>query len=97
MSLGKVAGCSNTPNWTRDEVFDLQRAMSIKISVEKGKICNQTTMGERLERTDEVWISDETDCFRLDFIEKMERRFRSTTLDMGAVFKRGSNLRFVYS
>ena len=34
-------------------------------SVENGKICNQTTMGERLERIGEVWIVDETDCFRL--------------------------------
>ena len=42
----------------------------MKISVENGKICNQTTMGERLERIGEVWIVDETACFRLDFIEK---------------------------
>ena len=35
----------------------------MKISVENGKICNQTTMGERLERIGEVWIVDETDCF----------------------------------
>ena len=50
----------------------------MKISVENGKICNQTRMGERLERLGEVWIVDETDCFGLDFIEKMERGFRST-------------------
>ena len=57
----------------------------MKMSVENGKICNQTTMGERLKRICEVWIVDETNCSRLDFIEKMERRFRSTVPDMGAV------------
>ena len=48
-------------------------------------------------RTSEVRIVDETNCFRLDFIEKMERRFWSTAPDMGTVLKRKSNLRFVYS
>ena len=52
----------NTPQRTINDIFDLQRAMSIKISVENGKICNQTTMGERLERINQVWIVDETDC-----------------------------------
>ena len=66
MSLGRASGCSNTRNWTRDDVFDLQRAMSMKISAKNGKICNQTTMGERLERIGEVWIVNETDCFRLE-------------------------------
>ena len=69
----------------------------MKMSVKNGKICNKTTMRERMERIGEVWIVNETDCFRLDFIEKMERRFRSTTPDMGAVLNRRSNLRFVYS
>ena len=69
----------------------------MKISVENGKSCNQTTMGERLEKIGEVWIVDETDYFRLDFIEKMDRRIRNTTPDMRAVLKRRSNLRFVYS
>ena len=55
--LGRASGCSNTPNWTRNDVPDLQRAMSsTKISVENGKICNQTTMRERLERVGEAWI-----------------------------------------
>ena len=97
MSLGRAAGYSNAPNWTRNGVLDFQRAMFMKKSVENGKICNQTTMEERVERIGEVWIVDETDCFRLDFIEKMERRFRITTPDMGAVLKSRSNLRFVYS
>ena len=69
----------------------------MKTSVENGKICNQTTMGERQERLDEVWVVDESDCSGLDFIEEMERRFRSTVPNMGAVLKRRSNLRFVYN
>ena len=69
----------------------------MKLSVKNGKICNQTTMRERLERIGEVWFVNEKDCFRLDFVEKMERRFRSTTPDMGAVLKRRLNLRFLYS
>ena len=40
------------------------RAILMKISVETGKICNQTAIGERLERIGEVWSVDETDCFR---------------------------------
>ena len=70
--------------------------MSLKIAVEKGKICNKTTMGERLQRISEVWIVDETDSFRLDSVNKMER-FRSTTLDMRVVLERRMNLEFVYS
>ena len=97
MSLDKASGCSNAHNWTRNDVLNLQRAMSMKISVENGKIYNQTMIGERLERIGEVSIVDETDFFRLDFIERMERRFRSTTPDMGAVLKRRSNMTFVYS
>ena len=58
---------------------------------------NRRRMGERLKSTGEVWIVDENDWFRLDFIMKMERRFRSTAPDMGAVLKRNSSLRFVYS
>ena len=55
--LGRTSCCSNTPHWTRNDVPDLQRAMSsMKISIENGKICNQATMGERLERIGEVWI-----------------------------------------
>ena len=69
----------------------------MKMSVKNGKICNKTTMRERMERIGEVWIVNETDCFRLDFIKKMERRFTSTAPDMGAVLNRRSNLRFVYS
>jgi len=44
----------------------------MKISVENGKIYNQMTMGERLERIGEVLIVDAMDCIRLDFIKKME-------------------------
>ena len=95
--MGRASGCSNTPNWTRNDIFDLQRAISMKISVKDGKICNQTTIGGKLERTGEVWIVNETDCFRLDVTERMERRFRSTTPDMRAVLQRRSSLRFLYS
>ena len=59
--LVRASGCSKTPNWTRNDALHLQRAMSMKISVENGKLCNQTTMGEQLKRTDEVWIVHETD------------------------------------
>jgi len=95
--LGKVSGCLNAPHWTRNDILDLQRVMPMKISVESGSICNQTMMGERLEKIGKVWIVDETDCFRLDVIEKMERGFRITTTDMGVVRKRRLNLRFVYT
>ena len=57
----------------------------MKISVENGKICNRTMMAERRKRIGEVSIIDETDCFKLDFVAKMERRFRSTAPDMEAV------------
>ena len=43
----------------------------MKTSAGNGKISNQTTMGERLERIGDVCIVDGTDCFRLGFIEKM--------------------------
>ena len=95
--LGRAFGCSNTPHWARNDILDLERAMSMKISVENGNICNQTARGERLERIAEDWIVDETDCFGLDFNEKMERRVRSTTPNVGAVLKTRLNLRFVNS
>ena len=43
----------------------------MKISIENGKICNQATMRERMERFCEVWIIDETDGFGLHFVKKM--------------------------
>ena len=42
-------------------------------------------MGKRLERFGEVRIIDETNGFGLDFVEKIESRFLSTTPDVGAV------------
>ena len=39
-------------------------------------------MGKRLERFGEVRIIDETNGFGLDFVEKTESRFRSTTPDV---------------
>ena len=43
------------------------------------------TMAERLDRSGEDEIVDETNGFRLDFIKNTEIRFRSTTPDIGAV------------
>ena len=51
----------------------------MKLSIENGKISYQTTMEERLERIGEVGLLMRKIAFRLDFIEKIERRFRSTT------------------
>ena len=42
-------------------------------------------MGKRLERFGEVRIIDETNGFGVDFVEKTESRFWSTTPDVGAV------------
>ena len=61
------------PQWIRINVLDFLRAMSVKIPVENGKICNKMTMRERDWRIVEVWIVDEMDSFRLDSVKKMER------------------------
>ena len=71
--------------------------ISMKIAVANGKICNKTTMGERLSRISEVWIADETDSFRLDSVKIIERRFRSTNPDMRAVLQRRTDLGFLCS
>ena len=42
-------------------------------------------MGKRLERFGELRIIDEMNGFELDFVEKTESRFWSTTPDVGAV------------
>ena len=42
-------------------------------------------MGKSLERFVEVRIFAETNGFGLDFVEKTESRFWSTTQDVGAV------------
>ena len=68
-----------------NNIPDLLRTMSVKVSVKDGKISNKTTMGKRLERFGEVRIIDETNGFGLDFVEKTESRFWSTTPDVGAV------------
>ena len=95
--MGRASGGSSTPHWIRNNILDFLRAMSVKIAVENGKICNKTTKGERLKRISEVLIVDETDIFRLDSVKKMERRLRSTTPDMRAVLQRRTDLGFVYS
>ena len=33
-----------SPHWIRNNILDIQRAMSVKLEVENGKICNKTTM-----------------------------------------------------
>ena len=43
---------------------------------------------ERLMRFGEIWVVDETDCFRPDFIDKMEIGFRITAPYLGAVLQR---------
>ena len=53
-------------------------------------------MGKRLERFGEVRIIDETNGFGLDFLEKTESRFWSTTPDVGAVLSRRTDLGLVY-
>ena len=53
-------------------------------------------MGKRLERFGEVRIIDETNGFGLDFFEKTESRFWSTTPDVGAVLSRRTDLGLVY-
>ena len=47
--LCRAFGGSNTPHWIRSTILDVQRAMSVKIAVENGKIYNKTTMGETIE------------------------------------------------
>ena len=44
----RISGGSNTPHWIRNIILDFLRAMSVKIAVENGKICNKMMMGERL-------------------------------------------------
>ena len=59
--------------------------MYVKVSVKDVEISNQSTLGMRLQRFGEVRIVDETNGFGLDFVEKTESRFWSTTPDVGAV------------
>ena len=46
--MGRASCSANTPHCIRNNIHDLLRAMFVKIAVENGKICNKTTMGERL-------------------------------------------------
>ena len=46
--MGRVSGDSNTPHWIRNNIPDFLRAMSVKIAVENGMVCNKTKIGERL-------------------------------------------------
>ena len=66
------ASCgSNMLQVIRNNTLDFHCAMSMKISIENGQICNQTTMRERLERFGEAWIIYEMNGFGLDFVKKM--------------------------
>ena len=44
--MGRASGGLNTPHLIRN-ILDFLTAMSVIITVENGKICNKTTMGER--------------------------------------------------
>ena len=46
--MGRASGGLNTPHWIRNNILYFQRAMSMKIAIENGKICKKTMMGERL-------------------------------------------------
>ena len=46
--MDRASGGSNTPHWISVNILDFQKAMSVKITAEKEKICNKTTLGERL-------------------------------------------------
>ena len=46
--MGRAFGGLNTNHWIRNNILDFLSAMSIKIVVENGNICNKTMMGERL-------------------------------------------------
>ena len=46
--MGRASGGSNTPHWIGNNIHEFLIAMSVKIAVENGKICNKTTMRERL-------------------------------------------------
>ena len=38
--MGRASGSSNTPYWISSNILDFLRAISMKIAVENGKICN---------------------------------------------------------
>ena len=46
--MDRTSGGSNKLHGIRNNILDFQRAMSVKIAVEDGDICNRTTLGEKL-------------------------------------------------
>ena len=60
-----TSGGSDTPQKKRNDIPDLMRVMSVKVSVKDGKICNKMKMGKKLERSDVV----ETNGFGLEFVK----------------------------
>ena len=62
--MSPASGCSYTPKRNWNDIPDLLRGNSVKVSVEDGKICNQTTMmRKRLERFGEVVNADDVNGF----------------------------------
>ena len=57
MNLGRASGCSNTPNWTSNDVFDLQRAISMKISGRKWKYHGYAAKKEFEESPSQLYYS----------------------------------------
>ena len=39
--MGRASGGSTTPYWIRNNVLDFRRAISVKVAVKNGKICNK--------------------------------------------------------
>ena len=46
--MGRASGGSDSPHWMRNNILDFLKAISMKIAVDNGKICNNTTKGARL-------------------------------------------------
>ena len=60
-------------------ISDHLRAMAVKVSVNGGKICNETTMGKMLESFGDAGIVNEINGSGLDFVQKAENGLSSTS------------------
>ena len=47
--MSRASGGLNMPHWIRNNILDLQRAISMKTEVENGKICMKMAMGGTVE------------------------------------------------
>ena len=54
-----ASGDPDTPPGNSDNIPHLMRAIPVIVSIKDGKVCNQMTARKRLERFDEVEITDE--------------------------------------